>query len=219
MCRRFRSRDRPPEAARQFRQLPGRSSSAGNFSGKATTSEAQDPRQHLPVARGGQYRKPHPCGHLGHPRLPCRCTEVARERYKSRLSGPLLDRIDIHVNVPPVEVAALIRKGGGESSAAVRARVLRARARQQTRAKALGLASYLNATLPASALEKVAPLDDESKKLIEGAVTRLGLSARAFNKVLRVARTLADLEGEESVRASHVGEAIQGRILDRTERR
>lgn len=162
---------------------------------------------------------PCPCGHLGHPRLPCRCTDVARERYKSRLSGPLLDRIDIHVNVPPVEVAALIRKGGGESSAAVRARVLRARARQQARAKALGLASYLNATLPSSALEKVAILDDESKKLIEGAVSRLGLSARAFNKILRVARTLADLEGEEHVRASHVGEAIQGRILDRAERR
>jgi magnesium chelatase family protein len=162
---------------------------------------------------------PCPCGHLGHPRLPCRCTDVARERYKSRLSGPLLDRIDIHVNVPPVEVAALIRKGGGESSAAVRARVLRARARQQARAKSLGLSSYLNATLPSSALEKVAILDDESKKLIEGAVSRLGLSARAFNKILRVARTLADLEGEESVRASHVGEAIQGRILDRSERR
>jgi magnesium chelatase family protein len=162
---------------------------------------------------------PCPCGHYGHPRLPCRCTEVARERYKSRLSGPLLDRIDIHVAVPPVEVAALIRKGGGESSAAVRARVLRARAHQRARAKALGLTSYLNATLPSSALEKVAVLDDESKKLIEGAVSRLGLSARAFNKVLRVARTLADLEGEENVCASHVGEAIQGRILDRSERR
>ena len=112
-----------------------------------------------------------------------------------------------------------LRKGGGESSAAVRARVLRARARQQARAKALGLASYLNATLPSSALEKVAALDDESKKLLEGAVNRLGLSARAFNKVLRVGRTLADLDGEEHVRASHVGEAIQGRILDRADRR
>lgn len=162
---------------------------------------------------------PCPCGHLGHPRLACRCTDVVRDRYRAKLSGPLLDRIDVHVMVPPVEVAALVRKGGGESSAVVRARVLRARARQQARAKELGTSSYLNATLPSAALEKCAVLDEESKKLIESAVNRLGLSARAFNKVLRVARTLADLDGEEHVRAAHIGEAIQGRILDRTERR
>ena len=162
---------------------------------------------------------PCPCGHLGHPRLPCRCTESARERYRARLSGPLLDRIDIHVSVPPVEVAALVRKGGGESSATVLARVMAARDRQKARAKELGTRSYLNATLPSAALEKVATLDEESKKLIESAVNRLGLSARAFNKVLRVARTVADLDGEELVRAAHVAEAIQGRILDRAERR
>jgi magnesium chelatase family protein len=156
---------------------------------------------------------------LGHPRLACRCSEAARERYRAKLSGPLLDRIDIHVSVPPVEVAALVRKGGGESSAVVRARVLRARERQQARAKALGIEGYLNATLPAAALEKVAILDDESRKVIEGAVNRLGLSARAFNKVLRVARTSADLDGEERVRVTHVVEAIQGRILDREGRR
>jgi magnesium chelatase family protein len=162
---------------------------------------------------------PCPCGYLGHPRLACRCTDIARDRYRAKLSGPLLDRIDIHVSVPPVEVAALVRKGGGESSAVVRARVLRARERQQARAKQLGLESYLNAVLPSVALEKVAALDDESRKLIEGAVNKLGLSARAFNKVLRVARTVADLDGEERVRATHVAEAIQGRILDRAERR
>jgi magnesium chelatase family protein len=131
----------------------------------------------------------------------------------------LLDRIDIHVSVPPVEVAALVRKGGGESSAAVLARVMRARERQKARATELGTRSYLNATLPSAVLEQVAPLDDESRRLIEAAVNKLGLSARAFNKVLRVARTVADLDGEERVRASHVGEAIQGRILDRSERR
>jgi magnesium chelatase family protein len=168
------------------------------------------------VRRSDQYRKPHPCGHLGHPRLPCRCTQSARERYRARLSGPLLDRIDIQVSVPPVEVAALVRKGGGESSAAVLARVISARNRQKARAKQLGADGYLNATLPTAILEKVAALDDESKRLIESAVNRLGLSARAFNKVLRVARTLADLE---LVRATHVAEAIQGRILDRNERR
>jgi magnesium chelatase family protein len=121
--------------------------------------------------------------------------------------------------VPPVEVAALVRKGGGESSAAVRARVLRARERQQVRAKTLGIEGYLNATLPSAALETVATLDDESRKVIEAAVNRLGLSARAFGKVLRVARTVADLDGEERVRVPHVLEAIQGRILDREGRR
>jgi magnesium chelatase family protein len=158
---------------------------------------------------------PCPCGHFGHPRLPCRCSEVVRQRYQARLSGPLLDRIDIHVAVPPVEVAALVRAGGGESSAAVRARVLRARTLQRDRAKELQLSATLNAALPGAELERIVKLDQEGRRLIEGAVSRLGLSARAFNKVLRVARTIADLEGEARVSAGHVGEAIQGRIIDR----
>jgi magnesium chelatase family protein len=158
---------------------------------------------------------PCPCGYEGHPRLPCRCSEAARDRYRSRLSGPLLDRIDIHVRIPPVEVAALVRRGGGETSQAVRARVTRARRLQRERARALGLRASLNMALTATDLEQLVTLDAESRRLIEGAVTRLGLSARAFNKVLRVARTCADLDGEEAVRASHVTEAIQGRILDR----
>jgi magnesium chelatase family protein len=130
-----------------------------------------------------------------------------------------LDRIDIHANVPPVEVAALVQKGDGESSAVVRERVARARAVQKARAVRLSLKSYLNAALPASILQEVAGLDEQSRKLIEAAVNRLGLSARAFTKVLRVARTVADLEGEPAVRAPHVAEAIQGRILDRDTRR
>jgi magnesium chelatase family protein len=162
---------------------------------------------------------PCPCGHFGHPRLRCRCSEGVRERYRARLSGPLLDRIDIHVNVPPVEVAALVRANKAESSAAVRERVIGARQRQRERAASAGLPVMLNATLPSSALEKLAALDDGSRGLIERAVTRLGLSARAFNKVLRVARTIADLEGSDSVRYGHVGEAIQGRILDREPQR
>jgi len=153
------------------------------------------------------------CGYFGHPRLPCRCTVQARERYRARLSGPLLDRLDIHVAVPPVEVSALACGVRGEDSASVRARVSQARARQSARARQLRLEQGLNALLCGADLERVVVLEGESRKLIEAAINRLGLSARAFTKVLRVARTIADLEHEERVRAPHVAEAIQGRIL------
>jgi magnesium chelatase family protein len=158
---------------------------------------------------------PCPCGHWGHPRLKCQCTEFSRQRYRARLSGPLLDRIDIHVGVPPVEVAALLRKSGGESSAAVRARVTLARERQKHRSRKLFGAAHLNASLPSRNLEQIVHLDDASRAALEGAVTTLGLSARAFNKVLRVARTAADLEGVAEVNVQHIALAVQGRILDR----
>jgi magnesium chelatase family protein len=163
-----------------------------------------------------QNRKPHPCGYLNHPRLKCRCSSVSRERYRARLSGPLLDRIDIHVTVPPVEVSALVRASKGESSAVVRERVVQARRVQSERARRLGLSGTSNAALSAADLERVVQLDHESRQLLESSVTRLGLSARAFNKILRVARTYADLEGAERVRYGDVCEAVQGRILDRT---
>ena len=153
------------------------------------------------------------CGYFGHPRLPCRCTGPSRDRYRARLSGPLLDRLDIHVAVPPVEVSALVRGNKGETSQAVRERVTRARAVQSERARQLKLQQGLNALLSGADLERVVVLNGESRKLIEAAVNRLGLSARAFTKVLRVARTIADLEGDEAVRTAHVAEAIQGRIL------
>jgi magnesium chelatase family protein len=158
---------------------------------------------------------PCPCGYSGHPRRRCACSEEARKRYRARLSGPLLDRLDIHVSVPPVEVSALTRAGGGESSADVRARVERARGVQRKRAAKLGLSSAVNAALGGAELERLAALDKDGRRLIEAAVEKLGLSARAFTKVLRVARTIADLEGEERVRATHVAEAIQARLLDR----
>jgi len=158
---------------------------------------------------------PCPCGYFGHPRRRCACSEEARKRYRSRLSGPLIDRLDIHVLVPPVEVSALTRAGGGESSADVRARVAGARAVASERAQKLGLSARVNAALSGAELERVAALNGESRRLVESAVEKLGLSARAFVKVLRVARTIADLEGEERVRAPHLAEAIQGRLLDR----
>jgi len=158
---------------------------------------------------------PCPCGYYGHPRRSCRCTDEARHRYRARLSGPLLDRLDVHVAVPPVDVAALLGDHRGESSREVRARVLAARKIQTERAAALAPCSGLNAQLSTRDLERVATLDSKSRRMIEIAVTRLGLSARGFVKVLRVARTIADLEGEERVREPHVAEAIQGRMFER----
>jgi magnesium chelatase family protein len=110
-------------------------------------------------------------------------------------------------------VSALVRVGQGETSACVRERVSRARAVQHARARQLKLHCVLNALLSGADLERVVDLERESRRLIEAAVNRLGLSARAFTKVLRVARTIADLEGDERVRTPHVAEAIQGRIL------
>lgn len=158
---------------------------------------------------------PCPCGYWGHPRRTCRCSPDARERYRSRLSGPLLDRLDIHVLVPPVEVTALTGSGKGETSKEVRARVKHARELQAERALSLDLSASLNATLSGSDLERVAELDGKGRRLIEAAMNQLGLSARAYAKVLRVARTIADLDSEARVRAPHIAEAIQGRLFDR----
>jgi magnesium chelatase family protein len=155
------------------------------------------------------------CGYWGHPRRTCRCAEEARRRYRSRLSGPLLDRLDIHVAVPPVEVSALTGGARGESSACVRERVARARGLQRARAAELGLQSTINAAATGAELERIASLDKKSRRLLEAAMRQLGLSARAYSKILRVARTISDLDGEVNVREPHVAEAIQARLFDR----
>jgi len=156
-----------------------------------------------------------PCGNLGHPARPCRCSPKARRAYLGRLSGPLLDRLDVHVGLPPVDVRSLVGGAEGESSANVRARVMAARQAQNARRAAGITRAACNAALPPRELALVAPLDAASRKLVAEAVERLGLSARAFAKVVRVARTIADLENEDRVRAPHVAEAVQARIMDR----
>jgi magnesium chelatase family protein len=158
---------------------------------------------------------PCPCGYRGHPREPCRCSIGQVARYREKLSGPLLDRIDVHVCLPPVDVRTLSGDSLAESSAVVRARVLAARERQQARFDAGQAVRPTNAELSLDELKRVAPLADSSRRLLEAAATQLGLSARAFVKVLRVARTIADLEARDRVSERHVAEAIQGRVLDR----
>ena len=155
---------------------------------------------------------PCPCGHYGDARRTCTCTPGQVQRYRSRVSGPLLDRIDLHVDVPGMSYARLM-SGGGETSDVVRVRVERARAVQQQRLRATRM--HTNAQMPASALDRFAPLGPAGHRLFELAVRRLGLSARAVGRIRRVARTIADLAGSPGMETSHLAEAIQYRVLDR----
>jgi magnesium chelatase family protein len=156
---------------------------------------------------------PCPCGHLGDPRYACRCSPPLVERYRSRISGPLLDRIDMHVEVPAVTLREL-RGQPTERSAAVAGRVREARERQLRR---LGRAhpEPINAAMGPEALRVHCQLADEARALLDRAFDRLRLSARALSRILKVARTIADLDGSDAIRSPHVGEAIQYRSLDR----
>jgi magnesium chelatase family protein len=156
---------------------------------------------------------PCPCGWLGDASDQCRCTPPVLDRYRARVSGPLLDRIDLHVEVPRVPVQELAAEaGGGEPSAAIRTRVDAARARQRAR---LGERIRLNARIPGREVRRFCPIDTRGRKLLEAASERLGLSARAYTRILRVARTIADLAGDGAITTSHLAEAIQYRSLDR----
>jgi magnesium chelatase family protein len=156
------------------------------------------------------------CGYRGDGTSRCTCSAERVSVYRARLSGPLLDRLDIHVVLPPVSVSSLQGGGGGEGTAAVRARVERARQVQRSRAESGETTGTTNATLEGRDAESVARLCDAGARLIALAVERLALSARAYAKVLRVARTIADLEGATAIRPSDVAEAISYRVLDRS---
>lgn len=158
---------------------------------------------------------PCPCGRLGDGSGRCVCSADRIRAYRAKMSGPLLDRIDVHVILPPVEVGALQATAQGESSAAVRQRVERAWAEQLARRHRGQVAAPTNGSLTQRDLDRVAPLCAEGLRLLVAAVERLSLSARAYGKVLRVARTIADLDGADAIRPVHVAEAIGLRVLDR----
>lgn len=158
---------------------------------------------------------PCPCGFWNDPARECRCSPLQIQRYVGRISGPLLDRIDIHIDVPAVRFKEL--RGGGapvESSAEMRARVVGARARQSARLSGEGI--FANAQMAPRHLRRFCAIDAECERMLESAMARLGLSARAYDRILKVSRTIADLEAADEIRAAHVAEAVGYRSLDRT---
>jgi len=152
---------------------------------------------------------PCPCGFFGDPTRECRCTGAIIQRYLGKISGPLLDRIDLHVEVPAVPYQELRGASGGATSAEIAERVSRARAVQSAR-------GFYNAHIPARPLRKLCALDAAGERTLEMAVRRMGLSARSHDRILKVGRTVADLDGSESVTSKHLAEAVQYRSLDRT---
>lgn len=156
---------------------------------------------------------PCPCGFYGDPKRPCTCTPNQINNYRSRISGPLLDRIDLQIQVPAVRFQDLSITAGGESSAELRARVIAAREIQSRRFAKSRI--FANAYMPPRLIKQHCLLSPESQRLLEAAMERLGLSARAYMRILKIARTIADLEGEESINSAHVAEAIQYRSMDR----
>ena len=153
------------------------------------------------------------CGFLGDSTHECTCPPQAVQRYRARISGPLLDRIDIQIEVPAVQFRALADRSSGETSEQTRARVVAARARQLERFR--GRTVYANAQMSSRDLRLHCQLDRAGEQLLEQAMQKLGLSARAYARILKVARTLADLAAQERIAAAHVAEAIQYRSLDR----
>jgi magnesium chelatase family protein len=157
---------------------------------------------------------PCPCGNYNHPDKKCLCPPGAVQKYLSRISGPLLDRIDIHIEIIPVPFAKLSDMQASESSATVRERVIRARQVQKQRfADEQGI--YHNAMMPSRLLKKYCVLDNACQQMLKQAMERMGLSARAYDRILKVARTIADLAQQETILPDHVAEAIQYRSLDR----
>lgn len=157
---------------------------------------------------------PCPCGYWGDPVQPCTCSPKQREQYWARLSGPLMDRIDLQVLVTRLKPEEITSSTTGEPSAVVRERVTQARQWQQERF-AQESSVRCNAQMQTRHLREFCQLDDRSRSLLEGAIRRLGLSARASDRVLKVARTIADLDHSPFIQAHHVAEAIQYRTLDR----
>ncbi|OGW34756.1 MAG: hypothetical protein A2X58_03300 [Nitrospirae bacterium GWC2_56_14] len=153
------------------------------------------------------------CGFHGDPFHQCLCTPHQIQTYRSKVSGPLMDRIDIHIEVPAIKFNEIASDTLGEPSSSIRERVTRARTIQQDRFTGDGI--YANAQMKPRHIRKYCKIDESCTTLMESAMNRLGLSARAYNRILKVARTIADIDGNEKIASHHISEAIQYRSLDR----
>ena len=156
---------------------------------------------------------PCPCGYLGDAKHECRCSPTQIQRYRSRISGPLLDRIDIHIEAPALSISDLRQEKAGETSQSMRERVQAARDRQHARLSSTKITA--NARMTHAQIRKFCPIDSTLGDLLQQAMEQLSLSARAYDRILKVARTIADLAASEKIEAPHLLEAIQYRSLDR----
>ena len=157
---------------------------------------------------------PCPCGYFSDPNHECTCTYTKIHRYRSKISGPLMDRIDLHVEVPAVPYKDLASQDDATTSADISKPIDLARETQSERLKRTKI--YCNAQMNNRQIKRYCPVDRDSHRLLEAAIDKLGLSARAYNRILRIGRTIADLEQADNIAAHHVSEAIQYRSLDRS---
>jgi magnesium chelatase family protein len=157
---------------------------------------------------------PCPCGYFNHPEKECVCGPGIVQRYLGRISGPLLDRIDLHVEVVPVSFDEMVANRKSETSAQIRERVVMARDIQANRFRKEE-SIYCNAMMPSNMVKEICYVDEAGRSLLKSAMERIGLSGRAYDRILKVSRTVADLSGSEEIKAEHLAEAIQYRSLDR----
>ena len=163
----------------------------------------------------GRAMNPCLCGFLTDPSKECTCTPQQIQKYMAKISGPLLDRIDLHIEVPAVKYKELSSKESGESSEKIRARVMQARESQALRFKGRK-GMYANADMQSKDIREYCKLDAAGEELLKMAITKLGLSARAYDRILKVGRTISDMAGSADIRPEHISEAIQYRTLDRS---
>ncbi len=197
--------DELPEFDRKVLEVLREPLESGHITISRATRRADFPAQFQLIAA----MNPCPCGYLGHYNGKCRCTPDQIARYRSKISGPFLDRIDIQIEVPAVPQTDLLSKTQGEKSATIQPRVEAARQRQLARQ------GKANAQLSVTEIDQICTLDAPTLNLLQQAITRLNLSARAYHRVLKVARTLADLAGDADIAVKHIAEAVQYRRMDR----